>query len=62
MITWKASCKISVCMFRFKMDATLTGRSYRAYRESYPVFDTEYADDRGVLKRDLILLKAFIYA
>ena len=43
MITWKASCKILVCMFRSKVDATVTGRSYRAYGKLFPVF--EYADD-----------------
>ena len=45
MITWKASCKISVCMFRSKMDATLAGRSYWADGESFPVRDSEYVDD-----------------
>ena len=25
-------------MFRFKMDATLAGRSYQAYGESFPVY------------------------
>ena len=44
MITWKPSCNIPVCMFRSKMDATLTGPSYQGYGESFPVLDTEYAD------------------
>ena len=31
MITWKASCKILVCMFPSKVDATVAGHSYRDY-------------------------------
>ena len=49
MITWKASCKISVCMFRSKMDATLAGCSYWANGESFPVLDSEYADDTAII-------------
>ena len=32
------SCNIAISMFRFKMDATLAGRSYQAYGESFPVY------------------------
>ena len=49
MITWKAFCNIPVCIFRSKMDATLTGCSYRAYGESFPVLDSEYADDTPII-------------
>ena len=31
------------------MDATLTGRSYRAYGESFPVFDSENVDDTAIM-------------
>ena len=49
MIIWKTSCNILVRIFHSKMDATLTGRSYRAYGESYPVLDFEYADDTAII-------------
>ena len=45
MITWKPSCNTPVCMFRSKMDVTLTGPSYQAYGESFP----EYADYRAII-------------
>ena len=31
------------------MDATLTGRSYRAYGESFLVLDSEYVDDTAII-------------
>ena len=34
MMTRTCSCNIAICMFRFKMDATLAGRSYQAYTQS----------------------------
>ena len=45
MITSKPSCYTPACMFRSKMDATLTGPSYQAYGESFP----EYADYRAII-------------
>ena len=38
MMTRTCSCNIAICMFRFKMDATLAGRSYQSYGESFPVY------------------------
>ena len=49
MITWRAQCNIPACIFRSKMDVTLTGRSYRAYGEEFPMQDLEYADDTAVI-------------
>ena len=49
MITWRTLCNIPACIFRSKMDVTMTGRSYRAYGEEFPVQDSEYADDTGVI-------------
>ena len=49
MITWKPSCNIQVCIFRSKMDAKFTGRSYRTVGESFPLLDSEYADDTAVM-------------
>ena len=48
MITWKASCNIPVCISCSKMDAMLTGRSYCAYGESFPVLDSEYANNTAI--------------
>ena len=36
-------------MFRSKMDATLKSRSYWAYGESFPILDSEYADDPAII-------------
>ena len=30
------------------MDVTLTGRSYRAYGEKFPLLDLEWADDTAI--------------
>ena len=38
MMTLTCSCNIAICIFRFKVDATLAGRSYQAYGESFPVY------------------------
>ena len=51
MITWKASYNTPLC----NADAMLTGHSYLDYGESFPVLESEYADDRYIS----ILCKCF---
>ena len=53
MVTWEGSCNIAICMFCSKMDATLTGRTFQAYGESFPVLDSKYADDIAYDHADL---------
>ena len=49
MLAWEASCNIPVCMFHSKLDVTLKIRSYRAFGESFPVLDSEHADDAAII-------------
>ena len=49
MITQRNTSKLSVCIFKTKEDAVMTGRSYRAYGEDLPLQDSEYADDTALL-------------
>ena len=49
MISWKAQYNVPVCVFRTKLDVTLTGRSYRARGEEFPMLDSVYADDTAIL-------------
>ena len=49
MITWKVDCDIPACAFKTKMDVILTGRSYQAYGEEFPLLDSKYSDDTAVL-------------
>ena len=51
MITWKASYNTPL----YNADAMLTGHSYLDYGESFPVLESEYADDRYIS----ILCKCF---
>ena len=49
MITWRKVFPGPACMFRSKEDFVMTGRSYRAYGEEFPMTDSEYADDTAAL-------------
>ena len=49
MISWRKVFTGPVSIFRTKPDFVLTGRSYRAYREEFPLTDSEYADDTAVI-------------
>ena len=49
MITWRKVFAGPVCVFRTKPDFVLTGRSYRAYGEEFPLTDSEYADDTAAI-------------
>ena len=49
MITWRMTFGGPLCLFRTKRDFVMTGRSYRAYGDEFPLYDSEYADDTAVL-------------
>ena len=38
-----------VCIFKTKEDFVMTGRSFRAYGDEFPLTDSEYADDTAAL-------------
>lgn len=57
MCTWRIKFQVGPCIFYSKEDTRMTGRSYRARGESFPLLDSEYADDTAVLfssRNDLI--------
>ena len=49
MISWRKVFGGPVSIFRTKPDFVMTGRSYRAYGEEFPLTDSEYADDTAVI-------------
>ena len=49
MITWRITYTGPLCLFRSKRDFIMTGRSYRAYGDEFPLSDSEYADDAAIL-------------
>ena len=49
MITWRSKFEGELCIFRSKSDMKMTGRSYTARGESFPLLDSEYADDTAVV-------------
>ena len=49
MISWRKVFDGPVSIFRTKPDFVMTGRSYRAYGEEFPLTDSEYADDTAVI-------------
>ena len=49
MITWRITYAGPLCLFRSKRDFIMTGRSYRAYGDEFPLSDSEYADDAAIL-------------
>ena len=49
MITWRKVFQGPTCTFRSKEDFEMTGRSYRAYGEEFPLTDSEYADDTAAM-------------
>ena len=57
MYTWRAKFHINPCIFFSKEDACMTGRKYNARGDSFPLLDSEYADDTAVLfanRHDLV--------
>ena len=49
MMTWRKVNMGPVCIFKTKEDFVMTGRSYRAYGDEFPLTDSEYADDTAAL-------------
>jgi len=49
MITWRSKYQGEPCIFHSKRDMQMTGRSHTARGESFPLLDSEYADETGVL-------------
>ena len=49
MSSWRSVYEGEMCMFRTKKDFIMTGRKPATEGEDFPLLDSEYADDTGVL-------------
>ena len=49
MTTWRLKFKGELCIFYSKDDIQMTGRRHTARGESFPLLDSEYADDTAVI-------------
>ena len=49
MSSWRKLYGSELCLFRSKEDLVMTGRKPTTADEEFPLLDSEYADDTGVL-------------
>ena len=63
-MTWRKMNLGPVYIFKTKEDFVMTGRSYRAYGDEFPLTDSEYADDTAALfdSRESLEVNASLFA